>query len=44
MRNYKVVITDDAKKGYFLLFCIEKSVVYVTNMFHDLEDYENKLK
>ena len=29
---------------YFLLYRIEGSRVFVTNMFHDLEDYENKLK
>lgn len=29
---------------YFLLYRIEGNRVFVTNMFHDLEDYENKLK
>lgn len=29
---------------YFLLYRIEGSRVFVTNMFHDLEDYESKLK
>jgi len=30
--------------NYFLLFRIKDDVVEVTNMFHDLEDYESKLR
>ncbi len=30
--------------NYFLLYRVEKETVYVTNVFHFLEDYENKLK
>ncbi len=29
--------------GYFMLFCIFDGVVRITNIFHDLEDYERKL-
>ncbi len=32
------------KHNYFLLFRIEDDKAYVTNMFHGLEDYENKLQ
>ena len=32
------------KHDYFLLFKIQEDVAYITNMFHSLEDYENKLK
>ena len=32
------------KHDYFLLYRIEGSYVYVTDMFHSLEDYESKLK
>ena len=32
------------KHDYFLLYRIDGSAVYVTNMFHSLEDYENKLR
>ena len=32
------------KHNFFLLFRIEGSVAYVTDMFHELEDYENKLR
>lgn len=31
------------KHDYFLLYRIEHDTVYVTNMFHAREDYENKL-
>lgn len=32
------------KHDYFLLYKIEGSKAYVTNMFHSLEDYERKLR
>jgi len=32
------------RHDYFLLFRIDGEVVTVTNVFHFLEDYENKLK
>ncbi len=32
------------KHDYFLLFRIEGGVVFVTNVFHFLEDFENKLQ
>ena len=32
------------RHNYFLLFRIVGDRVYVTNVFHFLEDYENKLK
>ena len=28
---------------YFMLYRIEDDVVYVDNIFHELQDYENKL-
>ena len=30
--------------NYFLLYRIDKDTVYVTNVFHFLEDYESKLQ
>lgn len=32
------------RHNYFLLFRVAGEQVYVTNVFHFLEDYENKLK
>ncbi len=32
------------KHDYFLLYRIDGNTVSVTNMFHSLEDYENKLR
>ena len=32
------------RHDYFLLYRIDGDFVYVTNMFHSLEDYESKLK
>jgi len=32
------------RHDYFLLYTIIDKVVYVTNMFHSLEDFESKLK
>ena len=32
------------KHNYFLLFRINDSTVFVTNIFHFLEDYESKLR
>ncbi len=32
------------KHDYFLLYRIDGDVVTITNMFHSLEDYENKLR
>ena len=29
---------------YFFLYYLENDTAVVTNMFHELEDYENKLK
>ena len=31
------------RHDYFLLYHMEGSVAFVTNMFHSLEDFENKL-
>ncbi len=31
------------KHDYFLLYRIDGDIVSITNMFHSLEDYENKL-
>lgn len=31
------------KHDYFMLYHIEGKIVYVTNIFHALEDFENKL-
>jgi len=32
------------KHDYFLLFRVDGNKVYVTNMFHQREDFENKLR
>lgn len=32
------------KHDYFLLYYVEEYTVYITNMFHALEDYESKLR
>lgn len=40
-RNLKRI--NFIKHDYFLLYRIEGEYVYVINMFHSLEDYENKL-
>ncbi|MBO6299936.1 MAG: type II toxin-antitoxin system RelE/ParE family toxin [Lachnospiraceae bacterium] len=32
------------RHNYFLLYKVEGKRVFVTNMFHDLENYENKLR
>ena len=32
------------RHNYFLLFRIDENVVTITNVFHGLEDYENKLR
>lgn len=29
---------------YFLMYRVNENTVYVDNMFHELQDYENKLK
>ena len=52
---YKVVITDEALSdlrrrinflhhNYFLLYQLEGETAYVTNIFHGLEDADNKLR
>ena len=28
---------------YFMLYRIENNIVYVDNIFHELQDYENKM-
>ena len=28
---------------YFMLYRVEKEIVYVDNIFHELQDYENKM-
>ena len=29
---------------YFMLYRIEENIVFVDNIFHELQDYENKMK
>lgn len=41
-RNLKRI--NFRRHDYFLLFRIDGEVATVTNVFHFLEDYENKLK
>jgi len=41
-RNLKRI--NFLKHSYFLLFQIVDETVFITNMFHFLEDYENKLR
>ena len=32
------------RHSYFILYTIEKETAVIVNVFHDLEDFENKLK
>ena len=43
LRTRRLKRINFLKHNYFLLFRIEGTTVFVTNMFHGLEDYENKL-
>jgi hypothetical protein len=46
---YRVIITDRAEElldqlvNYILIFRIEGDTVYVLGIFHQLENYKNKL-
>ena len=40
--GYKVVVTADLNK-YFMMYRIVEDIVYVDNIFHELQDYENKM-
>ena len=43
--GYKVVVTADAEEDlnkYFMMYRIVEDIVYVDNIFHELQDYENK--
>ncbi|MCI5511738.1 MAG: hypothetical protein MR436_15210 [Eubacterium sp.] len=45
--DYKVVVTVDAEEDlnnyirYFMMHRIDEDVVFVDNIFHELQDYEN---
>ena len=45
--DYKVVVTVDAEEDlnnyirYFMMYRIDDVVVFVDNIFHELQDYEN---
>ena len=47
--EYRVVITSDAEEDlegfirYFMLYRLEGMVAIVDNIFHELQDYENKM-
>lgn len=44
--DYKVVVTADAEEDlnkYFMMYRIVEDIVYVDNIFHELQDYENKM-
>ena len=44
--GYKVVVTADAEEDlnkYFMMYRIVEDIVYVDNIFHELQDYENKM-
>ena len=43
LRSRKLKRINFLKHDYFLLYSIDENVVNVTNMFHSLEDFENKL-
>lgn len=32
------------RHNYFMIYYTEENTVFVTNIFHSLEDYENKIK
>ena len=36
-------IPDFQKYRYFMLYRIEDDVVYVDDIFHELQDYENRM-
>lgn len=42
---YKVVVTKDAEADLdeFMMYRIVGNVVFVDNIFHELQDYENKM-
>lgn len=44
LKERKLKRINFKKHDYFLLYRIEGDNVFITNMFHNLEDYENKLK
>lgn len=49
--DYKIVLMRGAEEDldrfitylYFMLYRIENNTVYVDNIFHELQDYENKM-
>ena len=44
--GYKVVVTADAEEDlnkYFMMYRIVEDIVFVDNIFHELQDYENKM-
>ena len=44
--GYKVVVTADAEEDlnkYFMMYRIVEDIVYVDNIFHELQDYESKM-
>ena len=43
--DYKVVVTKDAEADleHFIKYRIVDHVVFVDNIFHELQDYENKI-
>ena len=49
---YRIVITKDAEEDlerfidtlYFMLYRIVDDIVFVDNIFHELQDYENKMQ
>ena len=34
---------EKIKKYYFILYRIEGNLVFIDNIFHELQDYENKI-
>ena len=44
LRERKLKKINFTKHDYILLFRVEENKVFVTNVFHALEDYENKIK
>lgn len=51
--DYSIIVTNDAeedldrinflKHRYFMLYRIESNLVFIDDIFHELQDYENKM-
>ena len=44
LKKRKLKRINFMRHNYFLLYSVKGNTVYVTNMFHGLEDYESKIR